>query len=120
MNPHEADAGEVSQLVLDALAAKHLGPPTPAVRVDVEGLSHPGKVRSHNEDHFAVIRRRRSRDVLQTNLPEGFLPPSQDDSYTFTVADGVGGLAFGEVASQTFFRAAWDLTSSAFKWQFKL
>jgi protein phosphatase len=105
---------------LDELAAKHFGPPTPTMKVEVGALSDPGKVRKNNEDHFAVVRRVRSREVLLTNLPPGFLPPAQDESYAMTVADGVGGAAFGELASRIVFRVAWELTGRAFKWSFKL
>src|SRR4051794_39040701 len=105
---------------LEELAAKYFGPAAPPVRVDLGALSHPGRVRRNNEDHYAVVRRRRSRDVLLTNLPEGFLPPMQDDAYALSVADGMGGHAFGEVASMMALRVAWELTGSAFKWHFKL
>src|SRR6266545_1600416 len=36
------------------------------------------------------------------------------------VADGVGGAAFGELASMFALRAGWDLTTGAFKWHFKI
>src|SRR5438045_3789524 len=42
---------------LEDLAAEYFGPATPPVRVDFGALSHPGKVRPHNEDHYAVVRR---------------------------------------------------------------
>src|SRR4051812_2543642 len=105
---------------LEDLAAKYFGPAAPPVRVDLGALSDPGRVRRNNEDHYAVVRRRRSRDVLLTNLPAGFLTPVQDDAYTLSVADGMGGHAFGEVASMMALRVGWDLTGSAFKWHFKL
>ena len=115
MEPYEMDTVELPAVTLERLAAKYFGPPTPAVRVEFGALSHIGKVRRDNEDYYAVVRRRRSRDVLLTNLPPGFLAPVHDDAYAMTVADGVGGAAFGELASQMVFCVAWDLTSSAFK-----
>lgn len=105
---------------LDDLAAKFFGPAVAPVRVDVGAMSHPGKVRSNNEDHYSVVRRRRSRDVLLTSLPQGFLPASHDDAYVLAVADGVGGAAFGEVASMLALRTGWDLSSNAFKWHFRV
>jgi serine/threonine protein phosphatase PrpC len=105
----------------EELAAKYFGPPAAPVCVDFGALSHPGKVRANNEDHYAVVRRRRSRDVLLTNLAAGSLPPSlQEDTYTLIVADGMGGHACGEVASMMALHIAWGLTDSAFKWHFKL
>jgi len=110
----------VQEFSIDELAARFFGPSAPAVRAEFGAISHPGKVRTSNEDHFAVVRRRRSRDVVLTNLPDGFLPPSEDIGYGMAVADGVGGAVFGELASMIALRTAWDLTSSAFKWPFKM
>jgi protein phosphatase len=105
----------------EALGAKYFGPPAAPVGVDFGALSHPGKVRVNNEDHYAVVRRRRSREVLLTNLPAGSLPPSlQEDTYTLIVADGMGGRACGEVASMMALHIGWELTGRAFKWHFKL
>jgi protein phosphatase len=71
------------------------------VKVEVAGLSHPGKVRSKNEDHFHIVRFGRFLETLQTNLPsEKSLDRSEDSSYGILVADGIGGGAAGEIASQ--------------------
>jgi protein phosphatase len=119
------DDDTVDDLVADdpvAETAERLFGPTPApVRVSFGAASHIGHVRSTNEDHFVVVRRRRSRDVLHTNLPQGCLPTgAHDDAYTMVVADGVGGSAFGELASMLALREAWDLTTHAFKWHFQI
>ena len=100
--------------------AKFFGEETPAVRVQFGGASHPGLVRPNNEDHFAVVRRYRSREVLLTNMPPDAYPHYQDSVYAFAVADGVGGAAFGEVASELALRTGWELTGKAFKWGFNL
>ena len=39
-----------------------------AVLIDVGGLSHPGKVRSRNEDHFIVTRIGRYLETMLTNI----------------------------------------------------
>jgi serine/threonine protein phosphatase PrpC len=104
---------------LDKLAAKHFGPGVPPTRVTFGALSHVGKVRTNNEDHFGVVQRHRSRDVLFTNLPKGFLPPSREEAYTMVVADGLGGAAFGELASMLALRTGWELTSNAYHWHFR-
>src|SRR5215468_9034096 len=76
-------------------------PPSPArrpsesvsspVQVDVAGLSHPGKVRPNNEDHFLVARFGRFFATLQTNLAPGAVPISfEDTGYGLAVADGNG------------------------------
>ena len=45
-----------------------------AIQVDLAALSHQGKVRPNNEDHFLVARFHRVQQTLLTNLPEGLLP----------------------------------------------
>jgi serine/threonine protein phosphatase PrpC len=90
---------------LEALTARFFGPPAVPVRVALGAMSHPGRVRRSNEDHYLVVRRRRSREVLLTNLPEGLLAPSHDHAYVMAVADGVGGAAFGEIASMLSLRS---------------
>ncbi len=104
---------------LERLAQKYFGAEAVPVQVSFGALSHPGKVRTQNEDHFAVVRRYRAREVLLTNMPPQTYPPLCDNSYALAVADGVGGAAFGEIASMLALQAGYDLTTSAFKWPFK-
>ena len=72
------------------------------VEVDLAGLSHVGRVRSNNEDHYFIARFDRSMRTLATNLSAADVPPrSSETAYGLLVADGVGGAAAGEVASRT-------------------
>ena len=72
-----------------------------SVRVDVSGLTHPGHVRTNNEDHFLVTRATRALETMQTSLPAGDVPDRADEvNYVMVVADGMGGHAAGEVASR--------------------
>lgn len=104
----------------DELVAKYFGAETVPVRVEFGALSHCGKVRSNNEDHYSVVRRFRAREVLLTNMPpEAYVQPKQE-AYAISVADGVGGAAFGELASMLALRTGWELTGKAFKWNFRL
>jgi serine/threonine protein phosphatase PrpC len=103
------------------LISKHFAPSPLPVDVEFGALSHPGKVRENNEDHYLVTRRSRTRQVLASNLPEGYLPVSADDNaYVIVVADGLGGEAFGELASKLALRTAWDLSMSEIKWTLKV
>jgi protein phosphatase len=91
--------------------------PKPAPwQVEFGAVSHLGNVRRNNEDHFAVIRRKRSREVLLTNMPPEDLSLQDDESYVMVVADGMGGAAFGELASRLALKTADELVGSAGHW----
>lgn len=76
-------------------------PPVPEFRVDAAGLSHRGNVRPNNEDQFLICRFGRFFETLQSSLDSDAVPPATGDSgYGLIVADGLGGMAAGEVASQ--------------------
>jgi serine/threonine protein phosphatase PrpC len=71
------------------------------VKVDFGALSHNGKVRPINEDHYMIARLGRDQETLLTNLPAGDVPEHfQESGYAMVVADGMGGAARGEVASR--------------------
>jgi len=69
--------------------------------VDVYGLTHPGKVRENNEDHFLVCALQKRMEVYHTSLPDVTnLAGSERLAFLAMVADGVGGAAAGEEASR--------------------
>jgi protein phosphatase len=62
--------------------------------VDVFGLTHPGLVRTINNDHFLVASFHRSVRVHGTSIPGGLgEPETQSRGFLLLVADGVGSLA---------------------------
>jgi PPM family protein phosphatase len=92
-------------------------PSNAAVRVEFAAFSHPGKVRSNNEDHFLVTRMGRTFEVVSTNMPEGALPDLVDEvAYGMVVADGMGGMAAGEKASQLAIRTGVELVLNSPMW----
>jgi serine/threonine protein phosphatase PrpC len=70
--------------------------------IDVFGLTHPGKVRKENQDHFLICALRKQMVVQQTSLPmpENLMAEGERLALVMMVADGVGGGAKGEEASR--------------------
>ena len=69
--------------------------------VDLGALSHRGHVRENNEDSYLVVRFGRSLENLVTNLEDELLEQSYlVTGYGMLVADGMGGVAGGEIASR--------------------
>jgi protein phosphatase len=69
--------------------------------LDVAARTHPGNVRTNNEDNFHVVRFGRYLRTLLSSLPAGHFPEEDDrPGYGYAVADGIGGHAAGEVASR--------------------
>lgn len=69
--------------------------------VDFGGISHQGLVRESNQDSFLVIKFGRSLENLMTNLDEDLFEQNYVMSgYGMLVADGMGGMAAGDVASR--------------------
>ncbi len=69
--------------------------------VDLGAVSHQGLVRESNQDSFLIMKFGRSLENLMTNLDEDLI----EQSYFITgfgllVADGMGGMAGGDVASR--------------------
>ena len=69
--------------------------------VDVYGLTHPGKVRKDNQDHFLICSLHKQMKVHLTSLPEPEKLGGTDRlAFLAMVADGVGGQHAGEEASR--------------------
>jgi serine/threonine protein phosphatase PrpC len=69
--------------------------------LDVFGLTHTGKIRKNNEDHFLICALKKQVEVYHTSLPDpSILANSQRVAMMALVADGVGGAKAGEEASR--------------------
>jgi protein phosphatase len=70
--------------------------------IDVYGLTHPGKVRRENQDHFLISSLQKRMQLHLTSLPTSDLLSQDAERLAFfaMVADGVGGSAGGEEASR--------------------
>lgn len=94
--------------------------PRRPMRVAFGARTHPGKVREQNEDNYLIVRRRRVRRVVRSSLPVELLPRPEQVAYSMAVADGIGGHAFGELASYLALRTGWDLGEDEVKWAVKM
>jgi protein phosphatase len=94
--------------------------PRSLVLAEFGARSHPGKAREANEDSYLVVRRRRERDVLLSSIPVELLPPAEQVTYSLAVADGLGGRAFGELASFLALRTGWEMGEDEVKWAVKI
>jgi protein phosphatase len=104
-----------------ALDTTKLKPPTAAIGFEFAALSDAGKVRAKNEDHFLVSKVSRHHQILSTNVTETPMPGDYgDDGYTMFVADGMGGMAAGEVASRLAITTALKLVNHSPKWGFTI
>ncbi len=78
--------------------------------LDIAGLSHPGHVRSENQDHFLIASLHKTMRIVSTSVPAEALGEltSPSRGYVFLVADGVGGVPGGKDASRTALHAIVD------------
>lgn len=96
-------------------------PATTEVKVRVGAISHPGNVRPRNEDHYMVAKVRRTLNVLAHNLPKEEIPDFLgEDAYCMVVADGMGGMNAGDVASMLAISTGVKLVDKSVKWGFKI
>jgi serine/threonine protein phosphatase PrpC len=70
--------------------------------IDAHGVTHPGKVRRDNQDHYLLCSLRRQVLVRGSSIPqaENLIGESERLASLAMVADGVGGAAAGETASR--------------------
>jgi protein phosphatase len=108
----------VSPSAMDTAALK---PASTSLHVRFGAVSHPGKVRPKNEDHFLVSQFSRKQKILTTNVPDDQIPEHiGDDAYSMIVADGMGGMAAGDVASRMAITTGLKLFHKSPKWGFKI
>ena len=111
------------QAPADIAAATGVYPPLATLkdRLVCAGISHAGKVRQNNEDHFLIAKLAKSMKILQTNLNHtGATRFSDEDGYLLIIADGMGGAAAGERASALAIQTMEQFALNTLKWFFHL
>jgi protein phosphatase len=84
-------------------------------RVEAHGVSHTGKVRSANEDHFAIMTLQKRVQLRETNLQDASIIDrlQKPEVHLFVVADGVGGAVGGKIASGVAIRSIVEYLAEA-------
>jgi protein phosphatase len=119
-NPSEQDTAEF-YLPFSNFEIKQPRPFSSQVRVQFGAVSDKGKKRSNNEDAFIIFRTGRYFQRVMTNVSDDQLPEHHEENgYAMAVADGMGGLAAGEVASTMALSTIVNLMLSSVKWALKL
>ncbi|MGH7645139.1 MAG: PP2C family protein-serine/threonine phosphatase, partial [Gemmatimonadales bacterium] len=84
--------------------------------IDVWGLTHPGKVRKTNNDHFLLGAVHKRLDVRLTSLPEAQQSLGQERlAFLAMVADGVGGTEKGGEASRLALQVVTEYVASSMR-----
>jgi len=82
--------------------------------------THIGLRRNENQDRYIVLRRTRTQQLLFTNMPTEELTMPTDETFGMAVADGMGGVGSGSLASQLAIRTAWEIAGRTSSWIMKL
>ena len=87
----------------NTISARALGRKPTDDQIDFHGLTHQGKVRTDNQDHFLLSSLHKRMEVHQTSLPDASKLYGDAPRLAFLamVADGVGGGPQGEEASRS-------------------
>ena len=118
MDPHIAETVELTKPAI--AAEKYFFKSAINLAFEFGAASHAGLCRAENQDHYVIVRRRRTQELLLSNFPQGELVLPPDDSFGMAVADGMGGTSRGDLASRLAIRAAWELAGRTTSWVMKL
>ncbi|HET9250533.1 MAG TPA: protein phosphatase 2C domain-containing protein [Candidatus Eisenbacteria bacterium] len=90
-------------------------------KVEIAARSDRGKKREVNEDTYLVFRTGRFVERIQSNIPESDLGSHYEGGgYLMAVADGMGGMRAGEVASREALLEGFRLVLRAPRWLLSL
>jgi protein phosphatase len=96
-------------------------PLSSTISVEIAALCHPGKIKPYNEDNYLVIELGRHQRVIASSLPDAELPtPFSERAYAMMVADGIGGVGAGAVASRLALSTLAQLALHFGKWNLRV
>jgi protein phosphatase len=103
----------------EPFAKKFFAQSTHELSIEFGAATHTGHVRANNEDHYVVLKRRRTTELIKTNLAKDELSLADDADYAMVVADGMGGHNCGEFASRVALQRMFELAQQATSWVMK-
>jgi PPM family protein phosphatase len=116
----ELDTGEF-EIPVDSIWLKAPESISSKVRIDFGAATNPGKLRDKNEDAYIITRTGRYWEKVQTSIKPNEIPDLIEEiGYAIAVADGIGGSAAGEVASNFALRCITNLVLQSARWGKKL
>jgi protein phosphatase len=118
MARHDTDTVDDVQPAL--AASKYFVHSTSNLNFEFGAASHTGLRRSENQDHYVVLRRTRTQQLLFTNVATSQLSLPTDETYGMAVADGMGGMGLGGLASELAIRTGWELAGRTTGWIMKV
>lgn len=116
----KSNSETVDNFAPELAAAKYFIRPAGDLAYEFGAASHEGLRRSENQDHYIVVRRTRTQQLLLTNVATELLTLPTDEAFGMAVADGMGGSGQGSLASQLAIRSAWEMAGRTTSWVMKL
>ncbi len=95
-------------------------PAVPTLRARYFGLTDKGRSRPSNEDQFLIAELVKEMHVAHTSVPQEQLERSADRCYLLVVADGIGGAAGGQRASELAVNSVEQFVLESWKWSDRL
>jgi serine/threonine protein phosphatase PrpC len=116
----DPDEDTITCAPVDQFADLLFARPRETFPISFGAASHVGRVRTRNEDHFAVVRLRRAVEIMRASLERDDLAVADTYSYAMVVADGMGGMKAGELASRMALQTMLELAGQATSWVMKI